>query len=54
MSSLNHPFDPDRPLSRCSCGNHGSQSEHDIAVAAGDVDALNSGRMFYRGVRLCD
>ncbi|MBK9018964.1 MAG: ABC transporter substrate-binding protein [Sulfuritalea sp.] len=42
MSSLNNPFDPDRPLSRCSCGNHGSQSEHDIAVAAGDVDALNS------------
>ena len=42
MSSLNNPFDPDRPLSRCSCGNHGSQSEHDIAVAAGDVEALNS------------
>ena len=42
MSSLNNPFDPDRPLSRCSCGNHGSQSEHDVAVASTDVDVLNS------------
>ena len=42
MSSLNNPFDPDRPLSRCSCGQHGSQAEHDGALAGGDVDALNS------------
>jgi len=42
MSSLNDPFDPDRPLSRCSCGQHATQGQHDIALAAGDVDALNS------------
>ena len=42
MSSLNNPFDPDRPLSRCSCGQHGSQAEHDGALDGGDVDALNS------------
>ncbi|MBA3032446.1 MAG: ABC transporter substrate-binding protein [Gammaproteobacteria bacterium] len=42
MSSLNNPFDPDRPLSRCSCGHHASQAEHDGACSVGDVDALNS------------
>ena len=42
MSSLNNPFDPNRTLSRCSCGNHASQTEHDVALATGDVDTLNS------------
>jgi len=42
MSSLSNPFDPDRPLTRCSCGSHGTQSEHDVAVATEDVDTLNS------------
>jgi len=36
--SLNNPFDPDSTLHRgCSCGQHGSQAEHELA----EVDALN-------------
>ena len=33
--SIYKPFDPDRPLfsSRCSCGMHASESEHQAAVA---------------------
>ena len=40
--SLHDPFDSQKSLSRCSCGNHGSQAEHDVALAQDDVDALNS------------
>ncbi len=38
--SFRDPFDPSRPLgtSGCSCGLHGSQSEHDKTIAA-DEDA---------------
>ncbi|MGE0698552.1 MAG: CmpA/NrtA family ABC transporter substrate-binding protein [Hyphomicrobiaceae bacterium] len=38
--SFSDPFDPSRPLSAagCCCGRHGSQSDHDKAVAA-DADA---------------
>jgi len=39
--SLHDPFDPAQSIARCSCGNHGSQAEHDAALAHGDVDALN-------------
>lgn len=36
--SLNNPFDPDSTMHRgCSCGQHGSQAEHELA----EVDALN-------------
>jgi len=36
--SLNNPFDPNSTLHNgCSCGQHGSQAEHDLA----EVDALN-------------
>lgn len=36
--SLNNPFDPNATLhSGCSCGQHASQAEHDLA----EVDALN-------------
>lgn len=36
--SLNNPFDPSSTLHNgCSCGQHGSQAEHDLA----EVDALN-------------
>ena len=33
--SIYKPFDPDRPLfsSRCSCGMHASETEHQAAVA---------------------
>ncbi|MDP2132114.1 MAG: ABC transporter substrate-binding protein, partial [Sulfuritalea sp.] len=40
--SLHDPFDPNTALSSCSCGQHASQTQHDIAVGASDVDALNS------------
>ena len=40
--ALHDPFDSQKSLSRCSCGNHGSQAEHDVALAQDDVDALNS------------
>ena len=40
--SLHDPFDSQKSLSRCSCGHHGSQAEHDMALAQDDVDALNS------------
>jgi nitrate/nitrite transport system substrate-binding protein len=40
--SLHDPFDPNTTMSNCSCGQHASQTQHDIAVGAGDVDALNS------------
>ena len=40
--SLHDPFDPNQSIARCSCGNHGSQAEHEAALAQGDVDALNS------------
>jgi nitrate/nitrite transport system substrate-binding protein len=40
--SLHDPFDPKSTLSHCSCGHHGSQSEHDAALAGDDVDTLNS------------
>src|SRR6185503_11370804 len=38
--SFDNPFDPDRPLQSrgCSCGQHGSQTEHDLA-AAGSEDS---------------
>jgi len=39
--SLHDPFDPHHSLTRCSCGQHGSQAEHDAAITQGDVDALN-------------
>lgn len=35
--SLNNPFDPNSTLHTCSCGQHASQAEHDLA----EVDALN-------------
>jgi nitrate/nitrite transport system substrate-binding protein len=40
--SLHDPFDPTSTLSNCSCGQHASQAQHDIAIASNDVDALNS------------
>jgi nitrate/nitrite transport system substrate-binding protein len=40
--SLHDPFDPDTQINSCSCGRHASQTQHDIAVGAADVDALNS------------
>ena len=40
--ALHDPFDSQKSLPRCSCGNHGSQAEHDVALAQDDVDALNS------------
>ncbi len=40
--SLHDPFDPNHALTRCSCGRHGSQAEHDAAQSQGDIDALNS------------
>ncbi len=40
--SLHDPFDSKLALHRCSCGNHGSQFEHDTDPLAGDVDGLNS------------
>ena len=40
--ALHDPFDPNTPMSSCSCGQHASQTQHDIAVGSGDVDALNS------------
>lgn len=39
--SLHDPFDPKHDLHGCSCGRHGSQSEHDAAAPADDIDALN-------------
>ncbi|MDX9993946.1 MAG: CmpA/NrtA family ABC transporter substrate-binding protein [Rhodocyclaceae bacterium] len=39
--SLHDPFDPHHSLTRCSCGHHGSQAEHDAALAQDDVEALN-------------
>jgi nitrate/nitrite transport system substrate-binding protein len=39
--SLHDPFDPTQSIARCSCGNHGSQAEHDAALTHGDVEALN-------------
>ena len=38
--SFDNPFDADRPLHArgCSCGRHGSQTEHDLA-AVGSEDA---------------
>ena len=39
--SLHDPFDSSRPIA-CACGHHASAAEHDAALAAGDVDALNS------------
>ena len=39
--SLHDPFDSNMSLSRCSCGNHGSQAEHDVALVPGDVEGLN-------------
>jgi nitrate/nitrite transport system substrate-binding protein len=35
--SLNNPFDPNTTLQTCSCGQHASQAEHELA----EVDALN-------------
>lgn len=35
--SLNNPFDPNSTLQTCSCGQHASQAEHELA----EVDALN-------------
>jgi nitrate/nitrite transport system substrate-binding protein len=40
--SLHDPFDPSHSLQQCSCGHHGSQAEHDAALAPNDIDALNS------------
>ena len=39
--ALHDPFDANNSIAGCSCGNHASQTQHDIAVAADDVDALN-------------
>ena len=40
--ALHDPFDANNSIAGCNCGQHASQTQHDIAVAAGDVDALNS------------
>ena len=40
--ALHDPFDANTTLDSCTCGKHASQTQHDIATAAGDVDALNS------------
>ena len=32
MSTFDDPFDADRRLSGCVCGQHGSASEHDQAA----------------------
>ncbi len=39
--ALHDPFDPHHSLTHCSCGRHGSQAEHDAALAQDDADALN-------------
>jgi nitrate/nitrite transport system substrate-binding protein len=40
--ALHDPFDANNSIAGCNCGQHASQTQHDIAVGAGDVDALNS------------
>ena len=33
--ALHDPFDADTKLDSCTCGQHASQTQHDIATAAG-------------------
>ena len=40
--ALHDPFDANSSITTCNCGQHATQTQHDIAVGAGDVDALNS------------
>ena len=47
--ALHDPFDANSSISSCNCGQHVSQAQHDIAVGAGDGDALN-GRLVQTAV----
>jgi nitrate/nitrite transport system substrate-binding protein len=40
MSASHDPFDPNSHIGGCTCGQHGSQAEHDASLQ--DADALNA------------